>query len=538
MVAATMKQKISKTLIKDCIGSLRRNWRRSDIWVSIWCALSFIGLGTGLVIVSPTMLDIAAYMGVSLSEIAAMLLVRSVGSVVGSVSSGIIFDKFHKVSLWMLIFCISSAAILTVILPLSRQLPFFGVAMFIQGGLLSSLDTGVHAFLIRLWKNKDSGPIFQLIHFTFAVGAFIAPLIARPFISSISQDTNSNDTCGDDTNITDFTCTGGTNCSSSQPTRSLFHSVSSDCVPSDYSTSFIYAYWVASIPLLLSLPPLIVFAVKWQCCCRKKREDSKEEEKSVDDNQPKTYPDTMLYKTVLMILLFILILLYVAAEVAYGTYIFAFAVKGDLQFSKEKATILSSLFWGTFAFFRCFTIILSLCKLSPSLLLAGNLTGSLIASLIVTIFHSNELAVWIGSGVMGASYASLYPNIVVFLTRHGPASGKTSSILAAGATIGDTALPVVVGVLIDKVGPVSLCYFTLADVASCCCVFIALFIITHKCKVKKYYKLQDDHFEEENVSGGIVRIVNDESEMNEKESDSNNNNHQVDKTNFESEDLL
>ena len=56
------------------------------------------------------MLDVAAYIGVSLSEIAAMLLVRSVGSVVGSVVSGIIFDKFHKISLWMLIFCISSAA--------------------------------------------------------------------------------------------------------------------------------------------------------------------------------------------------------------------------------------------------------------------------------------------------------------------------------------------------------------------------------------------------------------------------------------------
>lgn len=431
--------------------------------------------------------------------------------------------------------------------------------MFIQGGLLSSLDTGklkllilstslfigVHAFLIRLWKNKDSGPIFQLIHFTFAVGAFFAPLIARPFISSMSQDTNSNDTCSDDdTNITDFTCTGEANCSSTQSSRSLFHLVSSDCVPSDYSTSFIYAYWVASIPLLLSLPPLIVFAVKWQCCCRKGRKDSNEEETSIDDNQPKTYPDTMLYKTVLMILLFILILLYVAAEVSYGTYIFAFAVKGDLQFSKEKATILSSLFWGTFAFFRCFTILLSLCKLSPSLLLAGNLTGSLTASLIVTIFHSNELAVWIGSGIMGASYASLYPNIVVFLTRHGPASGKTSSILAAGATIGDTALPVVVGVLIDKVGPISMCYFTLADVASCCCVFIALFIITHKCKVKRmkrYYKLQDDHFEEENVADGDnIRIVNDETEMNDKENEESNNynnNNEVDK-NFESEDLL
>lgn len=59
--------------------------------------------GTCLVIVSPTMLDIAAYVGVGLAEIAAMLLVRSVGSVVGSVGAGILFDKFYKYSLWIIV---------------------------------------------------------------------------------------------------------------------------------------------------------------------------------------------------------------------------------------------------------------------------------------------------------------------------------------------------------------------------------------------------------------------------------------------------
>lgn len=57
------------------------------------------------------MLDLAAYIGVGLSEIAAMLMVRSVGSIFGSVGSGILFDKFYKISLWMLIIVIISGGL-------------------------------------------------------------------------------------------------------------------------------------------------------------------------------------------------------------------------------------------------------------------------------------------------------------------------------------------------------------------------------------------------------------------------------------------
>ena len=295
-------------------------------------------------------------------------------------------------------------------------------------------------------------------------------------------------------------------------------------MPADYSTSFIYAYWFASVPLLLSVPPLLIFAIKSQCCCKKDKGIGSPERTTDNDadQQLKRYPDTMLYKTVVMILLFLLILLYVGAEVAYGTYIFAFAVKGDLQFSKKTATILSSVFWGTFAFFRSFTITLSLCKVSPSIMLAGNLVGSLTASLIVTLLHSNETAVWIGSALMGASFASLYPNIVIWLTRHGPASGKTSSILAAGATIGNTTLPVLVGVLIDKVGPVTLCYYTLANIICCCSIFTSLFIIARRCKVKNYYKLKDDELKvaEDNTDSNGSLLM----EFNSKEEEVEENN--------------
>ena len=53
-------------------------------------------------IVGPTLLDLSNRVGVGISELAAILLVRSVGSVFGTIGSGFVCDHYQKASLWML----------------------------------------------------------------------------------------------------------------------------------------------------------------------------------------------------------------------------------------------------------------------------------------------------------------------------------------------------------------------------------------------------------------------------------------------------
>ena len=48
---------------------------------------------------------------------------------------------------------------------------------------LSQLIAGVHAILMRLWEN--TGPCMQFLHASCAFGKFLAPLIAKPFITDI-----------------------------------------------------------------------------------------------------------------------------------------------------------------------------------------------------------------------------------------------------------------------------------------------------------------------------------------------------------------
>lgn len=57
------------------------------------------------------MLDLADHLDVGIAELAAILFVRSVGSVAGAGGSGFIFDRFRNASLWILCIDIMLSAV-------------------------------------------------------------------------------------------------------------------------------------------------------------------------------------------------------------------------------------------------------------------------------------------------------------------------------------------------------------------------------------------------------------------------------------------
>ena len=67
-------------------------------------------------------------------------------------------------------------------LPYGPSLFFMYAASFMKGLASGSMDTGGNVLLLRIWEGRDSGPYMHAIHFTFGIGAFLAPLISRPFL--------------------------------------------------------------------------------------------------------------------------------------------------------------------------------------------------------------------------------------------------------------------------------------------------------------------------------------------------------------------
>ena len=362
---------------------------------------------------------------------------------------------------------------------------------------------GVHAIVMRIWLGSNNGVIMQLIHFSFAFGAFLSPLISKPFIrdhdtvdfinvtcDEVFHNMPTYSSCGDTDFLNNCSCTNSSVVGSGSGMIDICTGNLTGCPASlDNGYFFGYAYWVSVIPLLFPVPALIYYAFKRQCCCSRKATeegvDNKEEDDREATDSKTTYPNTLGYKVCIFTMLFLFMLLYVGLESAFGTYIFTYAVKSGLQFSKQRAAILSSVFWGTFAFLRMFSIILSFYHTPPGYMMTGNLTGSLVAAVMLVIWPTNEVVVWVASGLMGTSMASIFPTTMTWLSEHGPTSGKATAVLAAGATLGDMSLPVVAGVLIDKISPVSFLYFTLCDVVVCIAICGILFAIGKywsKCK--------------------------------------------------------
>ncbi|XP_076352956.1 uncharacterized protein LOC143248460 isoform X2 [Tachypleus tridentatus] len=67
-------------------------------------------------------------------------------------------------------------------MPFCVKLAVLMTCTAITGITMGFLDTGGNVWCLDLW-GKKSAPIMQALHFCFGLGAFIAPLVAEPFLS-------------------------------------------------------------------------------------------------------------------------------------------------------------------------------------------------------------------------------------------------------------------------------------------------------------------------------------------------------------------
>ena len=71
----------------------------------------------------------------------------------------------------------------TTMIPFSPSLYHFFGLIGINGFVIGSLDTGGNVLCLDTWQGEhDSGPFMHSIHFSFGLGAFLAPLIAEKFL--------------------------------------------------------------------------------------------------------------------------------------------------------------------------------------------------------------------------------------------------------------------------------------------------------------------------------------------------------------------
>ena len=358
---------------------------------------------------------------------------------------------------------------------------------------------------MELWGDK-SGPCMQLLHSAFAVGAFLAPLIAKPFITDISDNDDLNASL-----MFNFSCVDASkewlNCTqvsaiecacldlltetcntTSHTVINLYYDVisnKSNCSVIEeqgpISLQYGWAYWISASFFIPPLVAFIYFAVRYDSShcfffktkatkagknginlvSKSAEETSNKVLQKLNEENSEVEDTVKTYKYPAFSILFLFMLLYVGSEASYGGLLFTYTVKSRVNFDKQTAANVTAVFWGMFTAGRVFSIVLALLKVRASVMMTLNVAGSVTAILILVFFPHNNIAVWITSALLGASFASIYPTAMTWMSEHLPISGKATSVVIAGGNIGDIAMPPAMAALIGNLNPDSFVYSVL-----------------------------------------------------------------------------
>ena len=304
----------------------------------------------------------------------------------------------------------------------------------------------------------------------------------------------------------------------------------------DFALRYGWAYWISAMFFVTPFLVFVYYSIRYdmmqcfnarkrvspQCNQAKENQESSEAEDGLKgsqgepneevDNKKKLLKDgsksvvvedssnesapLKTYTYLASLLLFWFLLFYVGSENAYGSLLFTFSVKSEVQFDKQMAATVTAVFWGFFTFMRVFSIVLAVLKVRASVMMTLNVSGSATAILILAIFPHNPIAVWITSALLGASFASIFPTTMTWMSEHLPISGKITAALVAGGNLGDILVPAAMAALIGSVSPDSFVYGMVTLITLSIVAMVLLFTITavyqmkNKPKSEGYQELQ------------------------------------------------
>lgn len=214
-----------------------------------------------------------------------------------------------------------------------------------------------------------------------------------------------------------------------------------------------FAYLTIALYLVV-----LSFCFMVMCCCSRQGLFAMRSEEVQPDYMIKQ--ETRGFRVQILVLLFFFYFLYVGMEGTYGGLVMSFSVQ-YLHWTKAEGTLLTSLFWGSFALGRGISIFAGVC-MSPALMLIADLVMTCLALAgLVLALDSNSMVLWFCTAVLGAGMASIFPTGITWAERYMLVTGKATSVLVVGSALGAMIVPAMTGYLFETKGPMWLLYIML-----------------------------------------------------------------------------
>lgn len=142
--------------------------------VTLTYFVAFIAIGMCVGLLGPTLPYLADMTGSGMGQIAILFTARAMGTMLGSVLSGVLIDRFdgHRVlAAMLLLLAVGLAAV-----PFSQALILLAAVMLLLGLAEVSVNAGANTLL--LWTHGTASPPWiSALHFCFGLGNMLVPLV-------------------------------------------------------------------------------------------------------------------------------------------------------------------------------------------------------------------------------------------------------------------------------------------------------------------------------------------------------------------------
>jgi MFS transporter, FHS family, Na+ dependent glucose transporter 1 len=168
----------------------------------------------------------------------------------------------------------------------------------------------------------------------------------------------------------------------------------------------------------------------------------------------RTPPGRVSYALVISAMLFLFF--YVGAEISFGGWVYTYAVTLNLA-TAAGAAYLTSAFWAAFTVGRLISIPAAI-RFNPRQVILTALAGCLVILVAGISFSGSSLALWLMAIGLGFCMAPIWPTGFTLAGQSIAMTGKITSIILLGDSLGGMVLPTVVGKVIEGSGPRAMVY--------------------------------------------------------------------------------
>lgn len=174
-------------------------------------------------------------------------------------------------------------------------------------------------------------------------------------------------------------------------------------------------------------------------------------------------------------LIALLFFLYVGAEVAFGGWVYTYAVTLRLG-SVTSAAFLTSTFWGMLTVGRLLAIPIST-RLSPRRVILIALIGCLGSMMLITLLPGSPVALWAGAIGLGFSMAPVFPTLLSLAERRMEITGRVTGLFFVASNAGGMTLPWLAGLFFQSSGPLAIMLLILSNLMLAMVAFALLIIM-------------------------------------------------------------